>query len=187
VVDVLQTPALLCRQTDFIAAVASCGKPVNLKKGQFLAPAEMANVVDKARSTGNDALLVCERGVSFGYNDLVVDMRALAALRATRCPVVFDATHAVQQPGARGSCSGGERANVPVLARAAVAAGIAGLIIETQPDPEQALCDGPSAWPLDCVGALLEQLKAIDAVVKARPYLEEEIAARALAGDRSGR
>jgi 2-dehydro-3-deoxyphosphooctonate aldolase (KDO 8-P synthase) len=187
VVDVLQTPALLCRQTDFIAAVARCGKPVNLKKGQFLAPAEMANVVDKARSTGNDALLVCERGVSFGYNDLVVDMRALAALRATRCPVVFDATHAVQQPGARGSCSGGERANVPVLARAAVAAGIAGLFIETHPDPEQALCDGPNAWPLDCVGALLEQLKAIDAVVKARPYLEEEIAARALAGDRSGR
>ena len=175
VVDVLQTPALLCRQTDFIVAVASRGKPVNLKKGQFLAPWEMTNVVEKARATGNDALLVCERGVSFGYNNLVVDMRSLAILRGTGCPVVFDATHAVQQPGARGASSGGERQHVPVLARAAVAAGVAGLFIETHPDPDAALCDGPNAWPLASVGALLEQLKAIDAVVKAQPYLEEEI------------
>jgi 2-dehydro-3-deoxyphosphooctonate aldolase (KDO 8-P synthase) len=175
VVDVLQTPALLCRQTDFIIAVASRGKPVNLKKGQFLAPWEMTNVVDKARSTGNDALLVCERGVSFGYNNLVVDMRSLAILRATRCPVVFDATHAVQQPGALGASSGGEREHVPLLARAAVAAGVAGVFMETHPDPAAALCDGPNAWPLASVGVLLEQLKAIDAVVKARPYLEEEL------------
>jgi len=174
VVDVLQTPALLCRQTDFIIAVASRGKPVNLKKGQFLAPWEMTNVVDKARSTGNDALLVCERGVSFGYGNLVVDMRSLAILRATRCPVVFDATHAVQQPGSRGASSGGEPQHVPVLARAAVAAGVAGVFIETHADPERALCDGPNAWPLAGVAALLEQLKAIDAVVKARPYLEDE-------------
>ena len=175
VVDVLQTPALLCRQTDFIVAVASRGKPVNLKKGQFLAPWEMTNVVEKARATGNDALLVCERGVSFGYNNLVVDMRSLAILRETGCPVVFDATHAVQQPGARGTSSGGERKHVPVLARAAVAAGVAGLFIETHPDPDAALCDGPNAWPLGSVGALLAQLKAIDAVVKAQPYLEEDI------------
>ena len=174
VVDVLQTPALLCRQTDFIVAVASRGKPVNLKKGQFLAPWEMTNVVDKARATGNDALLVCERGVSFGYNNLVVDMRSLAILRETGCPVVFDATHAVQQPGARGKSSGGEREHVPVLARAAVAAGVAGLFMETHPDPDTALCDGPNAWPLDGVTALLEQLMAIDAVVKAQPYLEDE-------------
>jgi 2-dehydro-3-deoxyphosphooctonate aldolase (KDO 8-P synthase) len=174
VVDVLQTPALLCRQTDFIVAVASRGKPVNLKKGQFLAPWEMTNVVDKARATGNDALLVCERGVSFGYNNLVVDMRSLAILRETGCPVVFDATHAVQQPGARGTSSGGERQHVPLLARAAVAAGVAGLFMETHPDPDTALCDGPNAWPLDSVTALLEQLMAIDAVVKARPYLEDE-------------
>jgi 2-dehydro-3-deoxyphosphooctonate aldolase (KDO 8-P synthase) len=174
VVDVLQTPALLCRQTDFIVAVASQGKPVNLKKGQFLAPWEMSNVVDKARSTGNDDLLVCERGVSFGYNNLVVDMRSLAILRETGCPVVFDATHAVQQPGARGTSSGGERQHVPVLARAAVAAGVAGLFMETHPDPDTALCDGPNAWPLDSVTALLEQLMAIDAVVKAQPYLEDE-------------
>ena len=174
VVDVLQTPALLCRQTDFIAAVARQGKPVNLKKGQFLAPWEMTNVVDKARSTGNDALLVCERGVSFGYNNLVVDMRSLAILRATQCPVVFDATHAVQQPGGRGATSGGERQHVPVLARAAVGAGIAGLFLETHPDPGAALCDGPNAWPLASVAVLLEQLKALDAVVKARPYLETE-------------
>jgi 2-dehydro-3-deoxyphosphooctonate aldolase (KDO 8-P synthase) len=174
VVDVLQTPALLCRQTDFIVAVARRGKPVNLKKGQFLAPWEMTNVVDKARATGNDALLVCERGVSFGYNNLVVDMRSLAILRETGCPVVFDATHAVQQPGARGTSSGGERQHVPVLARAAVAAGVAGLFMETHPDPDTALCDGPNAWPLDSVTALLEQLMAIDAVVKAQPYLEDE-------------
>jgi 2-dehydro-3-deoxyphosphooctonate aldolase (KDO 8-P synthase) len=174
VVDVLQTPAFLCRQTDFIVAVASRGKPVNLKKGQFLAPWEMTNVVDKARSTGNDALLVCERGVSFGYNNLVVDMRSLAILRATRCPVVFDATHSVQQPGARGASSGGEREHVPVLARAAVAAGVAGVFMETHPDPAAALSDGPSSWPLEHVAELLEQLMAIDAVVKARPYLEDE-------------
>jgi 2-dehydro-3-deoxyphosphooctonate aldolase (KDO 8-P synthase) len=176
VVDVLQTPALLCRQTDFIVAVASRGKPVNLKKGQFLAPWEMQSVVDKARSAGNEALLVCERGVSFGYNNLVVDMRALAILRATRCPVVFDATHAVQLPGARGASSGGEREHVPVLARAAVAAGVAGLFMETHPEPDAALCDGPNAWPLARVAALLEQLQAIDALVKARPYLETEFA-----------
>jgi 2-dehydro-3-deoxyphosphooctonate aldolase (KDO 8-P synthase) len=175
VVDVLQTPALLCRQTDFIVAVASQGRPVNLKKGQFLAPWEMTNVVDKARSTGNESLLVCERGVSFGYNNLVVDMRALAILRATQCPVVFDATHAVQQPGARGTSSGGEREHVPVLARAAVAAGVAGLFMETHPDPDAALCDGPNAWPLASVAVLLEQLQGIDAVVKAQPYLECEL------------
>jgi 2-dehydro-3-deoxyphosphooctonate aldolase (KDO 8-P synthase) len=174
VVDVLQTPALLCRQTDFIMAVARQGKPVNLKKGQFLAPWEMVQVVDKARSTGNDALLVCERGVSFGYNNLVVDMRALALLRDTGCPVIFDATHAVQLPGARGSSSGGERQHVPVLARAAVAAGVAGLFMETHPTPDAALCDGPSSWPLDRVAALLEQLQGIDALVKARPFLETE-------------
>jgi 2-dehydro-3-deoxyphosphooctonate aldolase (KDO 8-P synthase) len=174
VVDVLQTPALLCRQTDFIITVASQGKPVNLKKGQFLAPWEMTNVVDKARSTGNESLLVCERGVSFGYNNLVVDMRSLAILRATRCPVVFDATHAVQQPGARGLSSGGEREHVPVLARAAVAAGVAGLFMETHPDPDAALCDGANAWPLASLAVLLEQLQGIDAVVKAQPYLEDQ-------------
>jgi 2-dehydro-3-deoxyphosphooctonate aldolase (KDO 8-P synthase) len=174
VVDVLQTPALLCRQTDFIMAVARQGKPVNLKKGQFLAPWEMRQVVDKARSTGNDALLVCERGVSFGYNNLVVDMRALAILRDTGCPVIFDATHAVQLPGARGSASGGEREHVPLLARAAVAAGVAGLFMETHPTPDAALCDGPNAWPLDRVAVLLEQLQGIDTLVKARPFLETE-------------
>jgi 2-dehydro-3-deoxyphosphooctonate aldolase (KDO 8-P synthase) len=174
VVDVLQTPALLCRQTDFIVAVASQGKPVNLKKGQFLSPREMQNVVEKARSAGNDALLVCERGVSFGYNDLVVDMRSLAILRDTGCPVVFDATHAVQKPGARGNASGGEREHVPVLARAAVAAGIAGLFMETHPAPDDARSDGPNAWPLDRVAPLLAQLQEIDALVKARPYLETE-------------
>jgi 2-dehydro-3-deoxyphosphooctonate aldolase (KDO 8-P synthase) len=174
VVDVLQTPALLCRQTDFIVAVASQGKPVNLKKGQFLSPWEMQNVVDKARSTGNASLLVCERGDSFGYNDLVVDMRSLAILRATGCPVVFDATHAVQLPGARGNASGGERKHVPVLARAAVAAGVAGLFLETHPNPDAALSDGPNAWPLDHVQVLLEQLKCVDAIVKSRPYLEAE-------------
>jgi 2-dehydro-3-deoxyphosphooctonate aldolase (KDO 8-P synthase) len=174
VVDVLQTPALLCRQTDFIVAVARQGKPVNLKKGQFLSPWEMGNVVDKARSAGNDALLVCERGVSFGYNNLVVDMRSLAILRATGCPVIFDATHAVQQPGALGTASGGEREHVPVLARAAVAAGVAGIFIETHPQPGAARCDGPTAWPLERMAALLEQLKDIDALVKERPFLEAE-------------
>ncbi len=175
VVDVLQTPALLCRQTDFIVAVASRGKPVNLKKGQFLAPWEMTNVVAKARSTGNESLLVCERGVSFGYNNLVVDMRSLAILRTTQCPVVFDATHAVQLPGARGASSGGEREHVPVLARAAVAAGVAGLFMETHPEPDAALCDGPNAWPLASVAVLLEQLQDIDAIVKAQPYLEDQL------------
>jgi 2-dehydro-3-deoxyphosphooctonate aldolase (KDO 8-P synthase) len=175
VVDVLQTPALLCRQTDFIVAVASQGKPVNLKKGQFLAPWDMASVVEKARSTGNEALLVCERGSTFGYNNLVVDMRALAILRSTHCPVVFDATHAVQLPGAHGSSSGGEREHVPVVARAAVAAGVAGIFMETHPNPAAALCDGPNAWPLERVAVLLEQLKAIDTLVKARPYLENEL------------
>jgi 2-dehydro-3-deoxyphosphooctonate aldolase (KDO 8-P synthase) len=175
VADVLQTPALLCRQTDFVMAVAELGKPVNLKKGQFLSPSEMGHVVAKARSTGNDALLVCERGASFGYNDLVADMRSLAILRATGCPVVFDATHSAQRPGALGDASGGDRRHVPVLARAAVAAGVAGLFIETHPDPDAALCDGPNAWPLDRLAALLEQLKDIDAAVKARPYLEAEL------------
>jgi 2-dehydro-3-deoxyphosphooctonate aldolase (KDO 8-P synthase) len=174
VVDVLQTPALLCRQTDFIVAVASRGKPVNLKKGQFLSPWEMQNVVDKARSTGNAALLVCERGVSFGYNNLVVDMRSLAILRGTGCPVVFDATHAVQLPGARGGASGGDREHVPVLARAAVAAGISGLFMETHPRPDEAQSDASTMWPLDHMPALLEQLKAIDALVKSRPYPETE-------------
>jgi 2-dehydro-3-deoxyphosphooctonate aldolase (KDO 8-P synthase) len=174
VVDVLQTPALLARQTDFIVAVASQGKPVNLKKGQYLAPWDMRHVVDKARSTGNQALLVCERGVSFGYNDLVVDMRALALLRQTGCPVVFDASHSVQQPGALGTASGGEREHVPVLARAAVAAGVAGLFLETHPHPDEARSDGPNAWPLDRVEPLLEQLQAIDALVKARPFMETE-------------
>jgi 2-dehydro-3-deoxyphosphooctonate aldolase (KDO 8-P synthase) len=175
VVDVLQTPALLARQTDFIVAVASQGKPVNLKKGQFLAPWDMRHVVDKARSTGNRALLVCERGVSFGYNNLVVDMRALAVLRETGCPVIFDASHSVQSPGGRGPSSGGEREHIPVLARAAVAAGIAGLFLETHPNPDAALSDGPNAWPLDRVEPLLDQLQGIDALVKARPFLENEL------------
>jgi 2-dehydro-3-deoxyphosphooctonate aldolase (KDO 8-P synthase) len=174
VVDVLQTPALLARQTDFIMSVASQGKPVNLKKGQYLAPWDMVHVVNKARSTGNRALLVCERGVSFGYNNLIVDMRGLALLRQTGCPVVFDASHSVQRPGALGTASGGEREHIPVLARAAVAAGIAGLFLETHPRPDEALSDGPNAWPLDRVEALLEQLQAIDALVKARPFIETE-------------
>jgi 2-dehydro-3-deoxyphosphooctonate aldolase (KDO 8-P synthase) len=175
VVDVLQTPALLCRQTDFIVAVASQGKPVNLKKGQFLSPWEMRNVVDKARSTGNDRLLVCERGTAFGYHNLVVDMRSLALLRETGCPVVFDATHSVQLPGALGSASGGERRHVPVLARAAVGAGVAGLFVETHARPEAALSDAPIAWPLPRLAELLTDLRAIDAVVKSRPYLEADL------------
>jgi 2-dehydro-3-deoxyphosphooctonate aldolase (KDO 8-P synthase) len=174
VVDVLQTPAFLCRQTDFIVAVASQGKPVNLKKGQFLSPWEMQNVVDKARGAGNAGLLVCERGVSFGYNNLVVDMRSLAILRGTGCPVIFDATHAVQLPGAMGEASGGERAHVPLLARAAAAAGIAGLFLETHPDPDAALSDGATMWPLDRMAPLLEQVQAVDALVKSRPFLETE-------------
>jgi 2-dehydro-3-deoxyphosphooctonate aldolase (KDO 8-P synthase) len=174
VVDVLQTPAFLCRQTNFILNVARAGKPVNLKKGQFLSPWEMQNVVDKARSTGNDDILVTERGFTFGYNNLVSDMRSLAVLRGTGCPVVFDATHSVQLPGGRGSASGGQREFVPVLARAATAAGVAGLFMETHADPETALSDGPNAWPLDRMQALLETLRSIDSSVKAGPFLEAE-------------
>jgi 2-dehydro-3-deoxyphosphooctonate aldolase (KDO 8-P synthase) len=175
VADVLQTPALLCRQTDFIVRVASQMKPVNLKKGQVLSPAEMANVVAKARSTGNEALLVCERGVCFGYNNLVVDMRSLGILRETGCPVVFDATHSVQQPGALGGYSGGEREHVPLLARAAVAAGVAGLFLETHPDPEHALSDGATMWPLAKMDELLDQLQRIDRIVKLGPVLEDDL------------
>ena len=172
VVDVLQTPALLCRQTNFIIAAASQGKPVNIKKGQFLSPWEMANVVEKARSTGNPAILVCERGFSFGYNNLVSDMRSLAVMRATGCPVVFDATHSVQLPGGKGDSSGGQREFVPVLARAAVAAGIAGIFMETHPDPANALSDGPNAWPLQRMESLLALLIEIDQAVKRRPFEE---------------
>ncbi|MFZ5533481.1 MAG: 3-deoxy-8-phosphooctulonate synthase [Pseudomonadota bacterium] len=172
VVDVLQTPAFLCRQTDFIQNVARQGLPVNIKKGQFLAPGDMQNVVAKARATGNDQIMVCERGVSFGYNNLVSDMRALAVMRATACPVVFDATHSVQLPGGQGDRSGGQREFVPVLARAAVAAGIAGVFMETHPDPERALSDGPNAWPLDRMNELLETLVDLDRLVKSRPLSE---------------
>ncbi|HEY8521261.1 MAG TPA: 3-deoxy-8-phosphooctulonate synthase [Gammaproteobacteria bacterium] len=175
VVDVLQTPALLCRQTDFIRAVASQGRPVNLKKGQFLSPEEMVNVVAKARSTGNGAIMVCERGTSFGYHDLVADMRSIPILRATGCPVIFDCSHAVQRPGARGDRSGGAPEHIPVLARAAVAAGVAGIFVETHPDPARARCDGDNAWPLERLGALLETLKAVDEAVKSRPFLEDEL------------
>ena len=169
VVDVLQTPAFLCRQTDFIHAVAASGKPVNIKKGQFLAPGDMKNVVDKAREAngGADTIMVCERGASFGYNNLVSDMRSLAIMRETGCPVVFDATHSVQLPGGQGTVSGGQREFVPVLARAAVAVGIAGLFMETHPDPAKAFSDGPNAWPLPRLKALLTTLKAIDSLVKA--------------------
>jgi 2-dehydro-3-deoxyphosphooctonate aldolase (KDO 8-P synthase) len=172
VVDVLQTPAFLCRQTNFIVAACSQGKPVNIKKGQFLSPWEMQNVVDKARSTGNDQVMVCERGFSFGYNNLVSDMRSLAVMRATGCPVVFDATHSVQLPGGKGDSSGGQREFVPVLARAAVAAGIAGIFMETHPDPAKALSDGPNAWPLDRMGSLLRTLVDLDNVVKQKPFEE---------------
>ena len=172
VADVLQTPAFLCRQTDFIQNVARQGKPVNIKKGQFLSPWEMRNVVAKARMTGNDHLMVCERGASFGYNNLVSDMRALMVMRATGCPVVFDATHSVQLPGGQGNASGGQREFVPVLARAAVAAGVAGLFMETHPDPDRALSDGPNAWPLDRMEPLLATLKALDDVIKQRGFLE---------------
>ncbi len=172
VVDVLQTPAFLCRQTNFILRAASQGKPVNIKKGQFLSPWEMGNVVAKARSTGNPGIMVCERGFSFGYNNLVSDMRSLAVLRGTGCPVVFDATHSVQLPGGKGDASGGQREFVPVLARAAVAAGVAGLFMETHPDPDHALSDGPNAWPLHLMESLLEVLVEIDQVVKKRPLAE---------------
>lgn len=172
VVDVLQTPAFLCRQTNFITKTCSQGKPVNLKKGQFLSPWEMAGVVEKARSTGNPAILVCERGFSFGYNNLVSDMRSLAVMRGTGAPVVFDATHSVQLPGALGAASGGQREFVPVLARAAVAAGVAGLFMETHPDPTRALSDGASMWPLSRMASLLETLVELDSVVKAAPMEE---------------
>jgi 2-dehydro-3-deoxyphosphooctonate aldolase (KDO 8-P synthase) len=174
VVDVLQTPAFLCRQTNFILRAAAAGKPVNIKKGQFLSPWEMQNVVDKARSTGNEDIMVCERGFMFGYNNLVSDMRSLAVLRGTGCPVVFDGTHSVQLPGGKGSASGGQREFIPVLARAATAAGIAGLFMETHPDPDTALSDGPNAWPLGQMKDLLETLIGIDAAVKKQPYLEEQ-------------
>jgi len=174
VVDVLQTPAFLCRQTNFILAACSQGRPVNIKKGQFLSPWEMDNVVQKARSTGNEQIMVCERGFSFGYNNLVSDMRSLAVMRQTGAPVVYDATHSVQLPGGKGSASGGQREFVPVLARAAIAAGVSGLFAETHPDPARALSDGPNAWPLDRMEALLETLKAVDEAVKARP-LEETL------------
>lgn len=167
VVDVLQTPAFLCRQTNFIARVMAAGKPVNIKKGQFLAPGDMQHVVNKAKASGNEQVMVCERGVSFGYNNLVSDMRAIPIMqKTTGCPVVFDATHSVQLPGGQGSASGGQREFVPTLARAAVATGVAGVFMETHPDPEKALSDGPNSWPLDQMKSLLETLKAIDAVVK---------------------
>jgi len=176
VVDVLQTPAFLCRQTDFIHAVARAGRPVNIKKGQFLAPSDMKNVVDKAReASGADNIMVCERGVSFGYNNLVSDMRSLAIMRETGCPVVFDATHSVQLPGGQGTSSGGQREFVPVLARAAVATGISGLFMETHPDPAKALSDGPNAWPLDRMKNLLEVLKDLDALVKRRGFAEASL------------
>ncbi len=175
VVDVLQTPAFLCRQTNFIQNVARQGKPVNIKKGQFLAPWDMQNVVDKARAVGNEQIMVCERGVSFGYNTLISDMRGLAIMRATGCPVVFDATHSVQQPGGQGTSSGGQREFVPVLARAAVAAGVAGLFMETHPDPATALSDGPNAWPLSRMAQLLETLQELDAVVKRHGFAEAEL------------
>lgn len=175
VVDVLQTPAFLCRQTDFIHAAASAGKPVNIKKGQFLAPWDMKHVVDKARNaSGLDNIMVCERGVSFGYNNLVSDMRSLAVMRETACPVVFDATHSVQLPGGQGEKSGGQREFVPVLARAAVASGISGLFMETHPNPDMALSDGPNAWPLAKMRGLLETLKLLDELVKARGFAEQE-------------
>jgi len=173
VVDVLQTPAFLCRQTNFIQRVAAAGKPVNIKKGQFLAPWDMKHVIDKARATGNDRIMACERGVSFGYNNLVSDMRALAVMRETGAPVVFDATHSVQLPGGQGSRSGGQREFVPVLARSAVAAGVSGLFMETHPDPDTALSDGPNAWPLGQMRSLLEVLKTLDRTVKSQTLHEQ--------------
>jgi 2-dehydro-3-deoxyphosphooctonate aldolase (KDO 8-P synthase) len=183
VVDVLQTPAFLCRQTDFIRAVAACGKPVNIKKGQFLSPQEMKNVVDKAKEAavaaghGGDSILVCERGFSFGYGNLVSDMRSLAIMRETGCPVVFDATHSVQLPGGQGTASGGQREFIPVLARAAVASGIAGLFMETHPDPAKALSDGPNAWPLGMMQGLLETLVELDRTVKKKGFAEMKVKA----------
>src|SRR3569623_1882847 len=172
VVDVLQTPAFLCRQTNFIQNVSRQGKPVNIKKGQFLAPWDMKHVAEKAKAVGNDQIMVCERGVSFGYNNLVSDMRALAVMRDTGCPVVFDATHSVQLPGGAGGKSGGQREFVPVLARAAVAAGVAGVFMETHPDPDKALSDGPNAWPLERMAALLAVLKELDRSVKSQGFAE---------------
>ena len=176
VADVLQTPAFLCRQTNFIQRVAAAGRPVNIKKGQFLAPADMRHVANKARSVGNEQIMVCERGASFGYNNLVSDMRSLAIMRETGCPVVFDATHSVQMPGGLGDKSGGQREMVPVLARAAVAAGVAGLFMETHPNPDEALSDGPNSWPTGLMQDLLGQLKAIDQVAKAQGFAEERLA-----------
>ena len=175
VVDVLQTPAFLCRQTNFIQKVASFNKPVNLKKGQFLAPWDMKNVTSKAKLTGNQNILVCERGVSFGYNNLVSDMRSLKIMQETECPVVFDATHSVQLPGGKGNASDGQREFVPVLARAAVAAGVSGIFLETHPNPEQALSDGPNSWPIHLMQVLLEQLKLIDDLVKQQPWIESQL------------
>jgi 2-dehydro-3-deoxyphosphooctonate aldolase (KDO 8-P synthase) len=175
VVDVLQTPAFLCRQTNFITRVANSGRPVNIKKGQFLAPTDMKNVVAKAHATGNRQIMVCERGASFGYGNLVSDMRSLAIMRETECPVVFDATHSVQLPGGQGSSSGGQREFIPVLARAAVAAGVSGLFMETHPDPAKALSDGPNAWPLHMMEELLNTLKALDEVTKSNPMLEHSV------------
>jgi 2-dehydro-3-deoxyphosphooctonate aldolase (KDO 8-P synthase) len=175
VVDVIQTPAFLCRQTNFVRSAASQGKPVNIKKGQFLSPWEMGNVVEKAKSTGNQQILVCERGFSFGYNNLVVDMRGLAAMRETGCPVVFDATHSVQLPGGQGSSSGGQREFIPVLARAAVGAGVSGVFMETHPKPDEALCDGPNSWPLHLMPELLDTLAELDRTVKKRALIEEKV------------
>lgn len=175
VVDVMQTPAFLCRQTNFIVKVCEQGIPVNIKKGQFLAPLDMLHVANKALSTGNTQVMVCERGASFGYNNLVSDMRSLALMRQTQCPVVFDATHSVQMPGGQGATSGGQREMVPVLARSAVAAGIDGLFMECHPDPSKAMSDGPNSWPLELVGELLRQLQAIDATVKSSPRLEDQV------------
>ena len=175
VVDVIQTPAFLCRQTNFILKAAAAGIPVNIKKGQFMAPWDMKHVVDKARTTGNKQIMVCDRGVSFGYNNLVSDMRALAVMRETECPVVFDATHSVQLPGGQGTTSGGQREHVPVLARAAMAAGVAGLFMETHPDPVNAKSDGPNAWPLAKMETLLDRLKGIDELVKSSPFEETQL------------
>jgi 2-dehydro-3-deoxyphosphooctonate aldolase (KDO 8-P synthase) len=175
VVDVIQTPAFLCRQTNFIRAAASQNKPVNIKKGQFLSPWEMKNVVEKAKSTGNQQILVCERGFSFGYNNLVVDMRGLAIMRETGCPVVFDATHSVQLPGGQGTASGGAREHISVLARAAVGAGVSGVFMETHPDPDHALCDGPNSWHLNLMPELLDTLAELDRLVKKRGFVENKV------------
>jgi 2-dehydro-3-deoxyphosphooctonate aldolase (KDO 8-P synthase) len=178
VVDVIQTPAFLCRQTNFIRNAAAQGKPLNIKKGQFLSPWEMKQVVDKAKSAGNAQILVCERGFSFGYNNLVVDMRGLAAMRDTGCPVVFDATHSVQLPGGQGTASGGQREFIPVLARAAVGAGVSGVFMETHPRPDEALCDGPNSWPLALMPELLDTLAELDRLVKKRGFVEQKAKAQ---------